>query len=597
MRKFQLLILAAAVAAGAIWYIFYRSDHTSSVAVTSLLPKETLAFVHLPDFNRSREDWHRTDLYQLWMEPAVRDFLSKPRSKISSPGNVEQTVEEIETLEIKDAFIALVSIEFSAWKIVGGFRSKDDAEGTKIIANWRAKLLGDASDLKEETIEYQGRRIQTASSGIFNLATVQAGPWIFFGNDLEHLKTLLDRADGRRKEPQTSLSTESAYLSTSKHMPSSYAVLAYARVDQMIEKLARAAEQADGSQPDRIAPLRKIRNFCAATAFDGGKIRDTLFIGMPRIADLGSLTRSSLPLGTADTFFYAASILNLTKEMEIGPQAGGAGWLGILRQLTDVLSANGIGLDEWKSAFGPELGLVGDWPSNSRWPAPFLTLQVKDFAKANKIVTSITSTPSDGDAWSHQQREGVHYFSRTSGGQFFSLSPTIGLSKQILVAGVDTSSVEAALKRTVTGNSGLAASKKFQDAERALPWPEEAFAYLDPALVYTRFDETLKPVLIMGAAFMPGISDTVDLSKLPPAEVITRHLGPLAMSQKYERDGYEAQSIGPVPLYPTILGAIIAWTGFSRGLALGTQPLPPISSPKAGSTPTASPAPAPGNSP
>jgi hypothetical protein len=597
MRKLQLLILAAAVAAGAIWYVFYRSHHTSSVAVTSLLPKETLAFVHLPDFNRSREDWHRTDLYQLWMEPAVQDFLSKPRSKISSPGNVEQTVEEIETLEIKDAFIALVSIEFNAWKIVGGFRSKDGADGSKITANWRAKFLGNAPDLKEETIEYQGRRIQTASSGIFNLATVQAGPWIFFGNDLEHLKTLLDRADGRRKEPQTSLLTDSAYLSTSKHMPSSYAVLAYARVDQMLEKLAPAAEQADVPQPDRVAPLRKIRNLCAATAFDGVNIRDTLFVGMPRVADLGSLTRSSLSLGTADTFFYAASILNLTKELEIGPQAGGAAWLGILRQLTDVLSANGIGLDEWKSAFGPELGLVGDWPSNSRWPALFLTLQVKDFAKANKIVTTITSTASDGDAWSHQQREGVHYFSRTSGGQIFSLSPTIGLSKQVLVAGVDTNSVEAAVKRTVTGNSGLAASKKFQDAERALPWPEQAFAYLDPALIYTRFDETLKPVLVMGAAFMPGISDTVDLSKLPPAEVITRHLGPLAMSQKYERDGYEAQSIGPVPLYPTFLGSVIAWTGFSRGLALGAQPSPPISSPKAGSTPTVSPAPSPGESP
>ena len=71
MRKFQLLILAAAVAAGAIWWGFYRTHHTSSLGVASLLPKETLALVHLPDFNRSREDWHRTDLYQLWQEPSV----------------------------------------------------------------------------------------------------------------------------------------------------------------------------------------------------------------------------------------------------------------------------------------------------------------------------------------------------------------------------------------------------------------------------------------------------------------------------------------------------------------------------------------------
>ena len=92
MRKFQLLILASAVAAGAIWWGFYRTHHTSSLAVASLLPKETLALVHVPDFNRSRDEWHRTDLYQLWKEPAVQEFLAKPRSKVPTEGRISQTV-------------------------------------------------------------------------------------------------------------------------------------------------------------------------------------------------------------------------------------------------------------------------------------------------------------------------------------------------------------------------------------------------------------------------------------------------------------------------------------------------------------------------
>ncbi|HKP05528.1 MAG TPA: hypothetical protein VJU77_19415 [Chthoniobacterales bacterium] len=579
MKRFQLVVLAAAIAAAAIWYVFYRSQHTSSVAVTSLLPKETLAFVHVPDFNRSRQDWHRTDIYQLWMEPAVQDFLSKPRSKISRPANVGQTIEEIETLEIKDAFIALVSIEYSAWKIVGGFRCKDGADADKIVASWRAKLLGDASDLKQETVEYQGRQIQTAKAGLWNLSTVRAANWIFFGNDLEHLKPLLDRADGRQKDPKTALLADDSFLTTSKHMPSSYAALGYGRVDQIFEKLAPA---------DRLASLRQIRNFCATTTFDGGKIRDKLFVGTPKLADTGHLTRASLSLGTADTFLYAASVFNLTKEMELSPQAAGMGWLGHLQQITSALSANGIGLDEWKAAFGSELGLIGDWPANSQWPALFLTLPVKDLAKANKIVTTITSKASDGDAWSHQEKEGAHYFSRMSGGQLFSLSPTIGISNRILVAGMDTGSVEAAMKRTAAGNSGLTASKKFQDAEQTLPRPEQASGYLDPALMYARFDARLRPVLVMGAAFMPGIADNVDLSKLPDPEIIMRHLSPLAMSQRYEHDGYEAESIGPVPLYPTILGAVISWTGFYRGLELGARPSPsllkPASPPPASAT-------------
>src|SRR6478672_10860758 len=128
MRKLQLLILAAAVAAGIIWWGFYRTHHTSSLGVASLLPKETLALVHMPDFNRSRADWHRTDLYQLWQEPTVQDFLAKPRTAVAVPGRVGQTVEEISTFEMRDAFFAVIAIESSAWKWDGGFRCAGDAD-------------------------------------------------------------------------------------------------------------------------------------------------------------------------------------------------------------------------------------------------------------------------------------------------------------------------------------------------------------------------------------------------------------------------------------------------------------------------------------
>ena len=55
MRKLQLLILAAAVAAGAIWWAFYRTHHTSSLGVASLLPKETL-FVFEMSPRKTREE-------------------------------------------------------------------------------------------------------------------------------------------------------------------------------------------------------------------------------------------------------------------------------------------------------------------------------------------------------------------------------------------------------------------------------------------------------------------------------------------------------------------------------------------------------------
>src|ERR1043166_9119516 len=498
MRKFQLLILAAAIAAGIIWWGFYRTHHASSLGVASLLPKETLALVHLPDFNRSRDEWHRTDLYQLWQEPAVQDFLAKPRANVPAQGRVSQTVDEISTLQMKDAFFALVGIESSAWQWDGGFRCAGDTDkASKLVEEWRARILGGAPDVKHETIDYQGRQIHNDTAGIIQIWTVWAGPWFFFANDVENLKALLDRADGRVKEPGTALSADETFLAVSKHMPASYAALVFGRVAQLVQRVS-SAEESEAS--DKLSMVHQLRSFGAAMAFDGGRMRETIFVGMPRAAELANLTRASLSIASKDTFFYAASILDLRKEMEPGWQTPALGWLSGLHKVIDSLSANGITLEEWKSAFGSEVGLIASWSANSQWPSIVAATAVSDAGKANNIVTTITSSQSDELQWSRREKDGVHYYSSSSGLPLFSFSPTIGLSDRMFVIGPDSGSVEAAMKHSMNGSSELAATRNFQNAERAVATPQQAFVYLDPALIYARFDTSLRPLLAMGAA-------------------------------------------------------------------------------------------------
>jgi hypothetical protein len=598
MRKVQLLILASAVAAGAIWWGFYRAHHTSSLAVASLLPKETLALVHLPDFNRSRNEWHRTDLYQLWKEPAVQDFFAKPRSKVPTEGRIGQTVNEISTLEMKDAFFAVLSIEASAWKWDGGFRCAGDTEkAATLVEEWRVRMLGGGPDVKHERIDYQGRQIHNDSAGLVQIWTVWAGPWFFFANDVENLKALLDRADGRVKDANTALSSDDVFLAASKHMPASYAALVFGRPSQFVEKLTPAAEEAEAAG-DRFTMVRQVRSFCAATAFDGGRMRDTVFVGMPKAADLGNLTRASLPLANKDTFLYAASVLDLRKEMEPGWQTPGLGWLSGLQKITGALSANGITIEEWKSAFGSEVGLIGTWSINSQWPSLVAAMPVKDSAKANQIVATITSAKMDDVQWTPHEKEGVHYFSAGSGPQLFSFTPTIGLSDRMLVVGPDLGSVEGAMKRGTGGASELGATRNFQNAERAVATAQQAFVYIDPALIYARFDATLRPLLAMGAAFLPAVSDTVDLGKLPSADVITKHLSPTVMSQSYRSDGYVAESVGSVPFYQTMIGAVT--TGVAASAIYRQQTQGPSSFPTRTFTPSLSapsPSPSPNGSP
>src|SRR5205814_9508384 len=121
------------------------------------------------------------------------------------------------------------------------------------------------------------------------------------------------RADGRVKDPRTALSTEEIFLTVSKHMPASYAALVFGRAAQLVEKVSPSEQS---QQADKFSMIRQIRSFGAAMAFDGGRMRDTVFVGMPRAADPANLNRATLAIAAKDTWFYAASVVELRKESE-----------------------------------------------------------------------------------------------------------------------------------------------------------------------------------------------------------------------------------------------------------------------------------------
>jgi len=132
MRRILLLIVALAIAAFAGWYYWNLSQRISSAPVSALLPRETIFLAHMPDFNRSLDEWHHCDIYQLYREPSVQDFLRKPLANLPTPKAFgAQTLQEIEQLDPKHAFLALTSMDGNNPKFVGGFRfrgSQQEAE-------------------------------------------------------------------------------------------------------------------------------------------------------------------------------------------------------------------------------------------------------------------------------------------------------------------------------------------------------------------------------------------------------------------------------------------------------------------------------------
>jgi hypothetical protein len=544
---------------------------------------------HLPDFKRTRDEWLKSDIYQLYSEPAVQDFLRKPLDNVPTQRAFgAQTLQEIEQLDPKNSFVALTSIDDKAPSLVGGFRfrgSQDDAE--RIIGKWRATFLEQRPGTKREKLQYQRHEIDLLTATPFTLATTYDRPWFFAATNVTELKALLDRVDHRAKNSEQTLEKDEAYRIASSHRPSNYAAFFYLQPKAFSERLAalRAAVRSSPT-PGETTMLEKMRCIAGSTRFENGKIRDVLFLGMPKLENNAVLNRSSLTLGTKETFFYLAMLLNLGEKMETLNQAATLG--GVVQKVFHDFATSGIAADDWKGAFGLELGALGDWPSNAHWPSLLVTLPVMDMAKAGKIVDAFIRA-DEGAIWTQTEKDGVRYFSKQSAATLVAITPTVAMSDRLLIAGFNPVSVEEAMKRNASSSSELSDSQSYKAAERLLPAPTNFFSYVDTALLYSRLDASLRPMLLMAAAFAPAITRSVDLGKIPSPEVITKHLSPIVSSQRYDRDGYVAESLGPITLDQAAIAiAVLSSVGTAArqqaATGFGNWAPSSIATPKTGTT-------------
>src|SRR5207249_3737228 len=182
----------------------------------------------------TRDEWHQSDLYKLYQEPAVQDFLNRPLSRVTQRDTAANTVSDIERLDLKDAFVAVTSIENNNPHFAGGFRFRGgQSNAEEIIGRWRSQVVRNAS--AHETVDYQQHKIDIAGAAPNQIATVYDGQWFFASNDLAELKAVLDRADGRDpaaagpsaggKDKQTTLEADDVFRAAMKHMAASYALL------------------------------------------------------------------------------------------------------------------------------------------------------------------------------------------------------------------------------------------------------------------------------------------------------------------------------------------------------------------------------------
>ena len=554
MKRFLLVILIAAVAALAAYFIARQHSAAVPSTIANLLPADTALFIHIPDVEKNRDDWQRTDLYQLYREPAVQDFLKKPKSKLPEKGSLKDAWVDSAALRIRNGFVATNS--FDSLHLIGGFEFRCDAKQVEAIRErWETRLLTKLPGAQRTSANYEKHHLDIVSSAQLSLASTIAGHQFLAAATVEDLKALLDRVDGRLKTP--ALDGDGIFRAAMKQMPADYAWMLYLQPKQLAQKLVTLrAQNGRALPPDQQTMLERIQSYSHAMVFDGGKIRDVGFAAMPRLAGT-KLERTTLGLAPADTVLYSAFVANMQQQFDWVFEPVGSGSMAApLQAITNALSSAGLTKEDWKAAFGDEISLMAAWSANAKLPGAVFTVAARDSARARKVVGAIASS----SGWQKSSRNSAEYYSAPMSGVLTAVNPTVAVSDKLVVVGLDSASVDRMVTQAPAGN-GLTASENFRATSKLVPEPQQMFTYVDLPSLYSRLDATLRPILQMSAAFVPGLSERLDPNKLPQPEVIAKHLSPVVASQSYVDDGYRSESVGTITIGQAAIAAGAAYAG------------------------------------
>ncbi len=554
-----LVILLALGAAGATVFFYGRSGTAgaSASAAVGYLPADTLLLFSLPDPQQAATDWKNTDLYKLWTEPSVQAFFAKPLSKLPVNDDYGELLPQIEQVEPHNLFVALAALDekTSEPHVVAGFQFKgSSANVEKLLAKPKDALRKSSPAGKTDLVKYQDHSLETftTESGK-TIASTYLNDWYFVSNDLALLKTTLDHVDHRALAEQATLDADADFKTVLAKMPAHPATLIYAKPRVFFDRIfALAATAGQPMNEEQLAEVRKIKAVAATTAFDNGKLRDTIYSFAPGHKQYGGpLQMSALPLTSVDTLLFYAAILQIPDHYQLpvnpaaanGPNAAGYALLG---QWVDQLKAQGLTLESFNAAFGREVSAQLDWPAASSQPSLILSLDVHDPAAASKFLDNLLKTLPPGLDWQLINADGLTFRS-LSLPTMSVVTPTLTLTDKHLILGLSAAGVRAAAAHEKAGGPNFTGSEAYKVATATVGKPNVATTYVDAKPLFERTYATLKPLALFGAAFAgPQVNDYVDLSKLPDTEAISKHLTPIVLSEKSDDQGILVESVGPV---------------------------------------------------
>jgi hypothetical protein len=533
-----------------------------------LVPGDAVAFVQIPDLQRTRERWGHTALYQIVHEPEVQAFLAKPKSKLPQDQHLQDDWDKFHKIDPKEGFLAVTAVTDKLPKFVAGFDYKGAKNDAADLANeWKEKLKSAYPSGKSDIVQYDSGEIETFQFEGNTVATTFRNHWFFVADDVDLLKATLDRLAGKGSGPV--LRDDADYKSSVAKLPAESDGVLFIQpktlVDRFVTLIAISDPAIDTKQLDE---WKKVQAVSAGVKLDGEKIRDAVFIKEPIAAGAPAMARNSFAFTTPDTLLYFATLLHLDTAPRLpDPALDNTGVLAAIQLLVQSVQSKGLTYDDFKSTFGPEFGLVVDWPGGVIQPSPLFALDVRDAAKAGKFVDALTDGSSGLSAWGKQVIDGVPYYAlpQESAG-LIAVNPVVAITDKALLFGLSLDSVQQAVQNGKSATPKIDKSAGFQASSALVGKPAGAFGYIDSKALFEKVYGVASSTLKVMAVFNPHASDYADLSKLPSTEAISKHLSPIVYSQSTDADGVLVESVGPV----TFNEAAFA-VGLGGALAVGIK--------------------------
>ncbi len=567
------LLLWGAVGAGVIWNL----ERARQVSAAQLAPAEALLVAEFPNLPSTAMRWKGTALSQIFAEPELRAFLSKPVAGMAPGADLPDAMERLKRLRPRQAFLAVASLEENRPRAVAGLEfTGDRRELEPLISQALIRAQNASPQGGIRRLHYRGYRLLTFNDRGVTLAGCFAKNWYFVANDVDLLKATLDRLSG---------SGHPVLAKTAAYRVSQLALPPRADFRLFVQSPAPANRLLARFSADKpTTPAPKFASAALASRIEGALIHDTLVIrlrGTP--TRVPALNGRTLALTTSDTLFYGAMAPQL--ESWLGSNAPGTNRL-IPTLLAAITPPGKPDLARFQAAFGPEHALLLDWPRPSPQPDLFLASEIRDPAQARRFTEALLQR------WDREDAGGVPIWT-------FSLAqpalfhPAVALAGGHMVAGLSSERLRPFAMHAVHQPEGkgetLERSPVFRSSVALLARPETALAYLDAATVFERIYTALRPAAAIWGPGIPWLSAYADFDRLPSPQAVSRHLSPITLSAHQAEEGIVIDTAGPVSFVELAaglgLGAFYAAAPALRPPNPNPQSILPPAPPKALSAP------------